>query len=192
MKLKKTNKAILLVICIAVIGYLTIALCYNAPIKAIGAVQLNNRIIQERIRQDVSNLNTEIEIEEYCLKLTSKLLYFTDKQEFKSISSLTFNKEIGAHCVGYSQVCTAICNYAFKQKGMKHCQARHMRGDVILLGIPLNSILKWSFNQVGMHKLAVFCQDHDYVEVTNSGSCTVVSFDPSIYDMLGLDLRHKY
>lgn len=167
-------------------------MCYNEPIKYIGVTPLNNRLIQEQIKHDILELETEEEIEKYSLKLTGKLLFFTDKQAFRTHSNLCLDKATGAHCVGYSQVCTAICNYAFKQKGMTHVKARHMRGDVKWLGISLTKILKYSFNQVGKTKWAAFCQDHDYVEVVNSNTKEVVSFDPSVYDLLGLQLRHNH
>ena len=178
--------------CVIAGGYLAISMCYNEPIKYIDEVQLNNRLIQEHIRHDISGMDTESEIEEYSLELTDELLYFTDKQEFRSPANLSLTKAIGAHCVGYSQVCTAICNYAFQQKGMTQVRARHMRGDVKLFGIPLTKILKWGFDKAGMPKWAAFCQDHNYVEVVNITTNEVVSFDPSIYDLLGLPLRHNH
>lgn len=167
-------------------------MCYNEPIKYIGITPLNNRLIQEHIKHDILELEKEEEIKKYSLKLTGELLYFTDKQEFRSPSNLSLDRAIGAHCVGYSQVFTAICNYAFKQKGMTRVNARHMRGDVKWFGIPLTKILKWSFNKAGMPKWAAFCQDHDYVEVINSNTKDVVSFEPSVYDLLGLQLRHNH
>lgn len=190
--MKKRYKVLLAFVCLLLIGYVAISFCYNEPIKSIGVVQLNNKLIQDRVKDGISELETADEIEEYSLKLTSELLYFTDKQEFRTPSNLSLDKETGAHCVGYSQVCTAICNYAFKQKGMTHVNARHMRGDVKWFGIPLTKILKWSFNNLGMPKWAAFCQDHDYVEVINSNTKEVVSFDPSVYDLLGLQLRHNH
>lgn len=192
MKLKKRYKIFIIISSVIASGYLAIAMCYNEPIKYIGVTPLNNRFIQEQIKHDILELETEEEIEKYSLKFTGELLYFTDKQEFRSPSNLSLDRATGAHCVGYSQVCTAICNYAFKQKGMTHVNARHMRGDVKWFGIPLTKILKWSFNKVGMPKWAAFCQDLDYVEVINSNTKEVVSFDPSVYDLLGLQLRHNH
>ena len=191
MRFKKRYRLGFFVASILLGVYIAIAMCHNEPIKAIGAVQLNNRFIEERIRHDISELETETDIEEYSLDLTAELLYFTDKQKFRSPSYLCLDKAAGAHCVGYSQVCTAICNYAFQQKGMTHVKARHMRGDVEFLGISLTKILKWSFSKLGMTKWAGFCQDHDYVEVVNTGTNEIVSFDPSVYDLLGLELRHN-
>ena len=123
---------------------------------------------EEMIRQiavETKDMNCR-EIIKYGLKATSKTLHFSEKNDLNNGR---------ANCVGYAQLCSSICNYAFIVNKYS-CRARPVVGYVTFCGINicrvLYILLPWRYK--GLVK------DHDFVEL-EFGKGTIL-FDPSLYD----------
>ena len=113
---------------------------------------------------------TEKQIIDYSLNLTAKKLKFAEKNDIEHGK---------ANCMGYAQLCSAICNQALKNNGYKY-RAKPIVGYISNCGINLCSL----FKGVAPNKhWKNFVKDHDFVEL-QVGDKTYY-FDPSIYDVLG-------
>ena len=108
---------------------------------------------RQKIAEDTKGLN-ERDIVLYCNKKTQEKLTFSTKCE-----KFDDSRKTKMHCVGYAQVLSTICNYAFSVNGMKG-RAKPVVGHVYLNGMNLN---EWS----GLlpEKWKNFTKDHDFVEV---------------------------
>ena len=123
--------------------------------------------LRGRIKAETSGYSDE-EIVAYSLDLTAELLRFT------RVNSLKDGK---ANCVGYAQLCSNICNYAFT---INHSSARTkpVVGYVKLCGI---NICKVAYS-LAPAKDKNFVKDHDFVEYHYRDG-KISFFDPSIYDV---------
>lgn len=90
----------------------------------------------------------------YAKEKTNKLLKFSTKCEPFDDRRVT-----KMHCVGYAQVYSTICNYAFKVNKIKG-YAKPVVGYVKWNGINLNK-----FSRFLPGKWKSFTKDHDFVEV---------------------------
>lgn len=111
----------------------------------------------------------EIEIAKYCIKLTSQML------DFSEINNIDNKK---ANCVGYSKVCTSLCNYAYNVNNMK-IKVRHVRGKVLYYNLDVCNILK----QVVPNKYKNFVKNHDFIELDIKSK--YIYLDPTFYDIIG-------
>ena len=90
-----------------------------------------------------------------------------------------------ANCVGYAQYAAVICNELFKRNNIK-AKAKPVVGCYYFRNTNIhNLITKFIDNQ----QINNFIKDHDYVEIVDSESNVVYSFDPSIYDLTWLDFE---
>lgn len=123
--------------------------------------------LRGRIKAETAGYSDE-EIVKYSLDLTAELLRFT------RVNSLKDGK---ANCVGYAQLCSNICNYAF---GAYHSKARTkpVVGYIEICGV---DVCKVAY-ALAPDKDKNFVKDHDFVEYRHRDGTTTF-FDPSIYDV---------
>lgn len=129
--------------------------------------------IKEEVINDTKGL-TDLQVVDYCVQKTSDLLKFS-KEASVSITS-SDNK---GHCVTYAKVCATMCNIAFESNNIPS-KAYCVVGYVGVYGINLCEIL---------YRLtrSSFVKDHDFVEVITPNN--IIYVDPSIYDLVGMDLK---
>lgn len=125
----KYKKSILIIVII--IGIVMILSSFTTLIKTSNVNSSYNipKELAERVKQETEGMEG-VHIVKCCVELTAELLSFSQKED------LSINK---ANCVGYSKVCTALCNYSFKVHGKKY-KARHVRGYLSILSINLCTI----------------------------------------------------
>ena len=123
---------------------------------------------EEMIRQIAVETKdmTYREIIKYGLKATSKALHFSEKNDMINGS---------ANCVGYSQVCSSICNYAFTINKYTY-RARPVVGYVTFCGINICRIL----HTLLPRRYKGMVKDHDFVELELDEG--IILFDPSLFD----------
>lgn len=151
---KGTRKVILIIVCVLAIFCIATA----SPVlkkerdRAYNPVKLSEKLKQE-IKADTENL-PPYKIIVYCKEKTQELLKFSTKCE-----PFDDRKVTKMHCVGYAQVFSTICNYAFKVNNIKG-SAKPVVGIVKWNGINLNS-----FSKFLPTKWKNFTKDHDFAEV---------------------------
>ena len=116
---------------------------------------------RQKIAKDTKGLN-ERDIVIYCYEKTKEKLTFSTKCE-----KFDDRKKTKMHCVGYAQVLSTICNYAFSVNGMKG-KAKPVVGLVYMGGMNLNA-----YSGLLPEKWKNFTKDHDFVEVTMSDGKTM-------------------
>ena len=109
---------------------------------------------RQKITEDTKGLN-ERDIVLYCNKKTQEKLIFSTKCE-----KFDDSRKTKMHCVGYAQVLSTICNYAFSVNGIKG-KAKPVVGLVYLNGMNLNE-----YSGLLPEKWKNFTKDHDFVEVS--------------------------
>ena len=109
---------------------------------------------RQKITEDTKGLK-ERDIVLYCNKKTQEKLTFSTKCE-----KFDDSRKTKMHCVGYAQVLSTICNYAFSVNGIKG-KAKPVVGLVYLNGMNLNE-----YSGLLPEKWKNFTKDHDFVEVT--------------------------
>ena len=130
--------------------------------------RLPKRLIEQVNRQ--TRGMTEMQIMDYSLDLTAKSLKFAEKNDIEHGK---------ANCVGYAQLCSAICNQALKNNGYCH-RAKPVVGYIADCGINLCALFK---SVAPTRHWQNFVKDHDFVELQVGD--TTCYFDPSVYDVLG-------
>ena len=76
---------------------------------------------------------TGLQTVDYCVDLTAELL------DFFFVQDKLFSKPVcKAHCVTYAQLCSTLCNIAFKSHG-SNWSAKRVRGYVAAYGIKVVS-----------------------------------------------------
>ena len=147
---------------------MSVAFCLDADVlslrkirdRAYNPVSLSKEF-KHRIVKDATGMN-EREIVSYCNKKTQELLTFSTKcEEFDDC------RKTRMHCVGYAQVFSTICNYAFSASGLKG-RVKPVVGHVYLNGINLND-----YSSLLPKKWKNFTKDHDFAEVTLSDGKTI-------------------
>lgn len=122
--------------------------------------------LKSEIKTETNNLTT-YDIVAYSKDKTRKLLRFgTTCEPFND------RKVTKMHCVGYAQVYSTICNYAFQINNIKG-EARPVVGIVKWNGINLNY-----FSKFLPKKWENFTKDHDFVEVRYENY--VIYVDPTL------------
>lgn len=124
--------------------------------RAVSSVVLSD-YMKQQIDTYTASMNDD-EIIRYCVRFTSDCLSFSRKD----------------NCVVYANLCSSLCNYAFKKKGVEGT-ARPVIGKVKILGIDMCPLL---YGLTGDR----FFINHDFTEIRLSGR--VVWVDPSCYDLL--------
>jgi hypothetical protein len=112
--------------------------------------------------------NSDEEIVKYSLDLTAELLRFT------RVNALKDGK---ANCVGYAQLCSNICNYAFAACHSK-ARTKPVVGYITICGVNVCKVAHF----LAPAKDKNFVKDHDFVEYRHRDGTTSF-FDPSIYDV---------
>lgn len=129
--------------------------------------------LKERIKNDIVTMDDASSIVRYSCSLTAELL------EFSKHNDIPNGK---ANCVGYAQLSSTICNYAFSifdgdDKSIKSCKAHPVVGTVHYFHINLNKL-----SQIVLpHKYRPFFKDHDFMEVDFSGG-DVIFVDACLHD----------
>ena len=123
--------------------------------------------LKGRIKSETAGYSDE-EIVKYSLDLTAELLRFTRANALKDGK---------ANCVGYAQLCSNICNYAFAACHSK-ARTKPVVGTIMVCGI---DVCKVAYS-LAPAKDKNFVKDHDFVEYRHRDGKTSF-FDPSIYDV---------
>ena len=123
--------------------------------------------LKGRIKAETAGYSDE-ETVKYSLNLTAELLRFT------RVNALKDGK---ANCVGYAQLCSNICNYAFAACHSK-ARTKPVVGYIEVCGIDMCKIAYF----LAPAKDKNFVKDHDFVEYRHRDGTTSF-FDPSIYDV---------
>jgi len=124
--------------------------------------------LKEKVVEETKGMDME-QIIDYSLSLTDSELRFAVMNDIDNGK---------ANCVGYAQLCSAICNQALSTNGIEG-SARPVVGYVESNGINWCQVLKAIAPKTSYKN---FVKDHDFVELT-AGSRRYY-FDPSIYDVL--------
>lgn len=122
-----------------------------------------------QISDETKGMDLE-QIVDYSLSLTASELRFSIKNDINNGK---------ANCVGYAQLCAAICNQAMAINGIEG-NSRPVTGYIESYGINWCKVLE-SISPKTSYKN--FVKDHDFVELT--AETRRYYFDPSIYDALG-------
>ena len=153
--MKKTTVLVLLII--------SMAFCLDAEVLSLRKIQDRaynpvslSKEFKYNIAKDTRGMK-DMEIVRYCNKKTQELLTFSTKCE-----DFDDHRKTKMHCVGYAQVFSTICNYAFSATGIKG-RAKPVVGHVYLNGINLND-----YSSLLPQKWKNFTKDHDFAEVTLS------------------------
>ena len=123
--------------------------------------------LKERIKSETVGYSDE-DIVKYSLDLTAELLRFT------RVNALKDGK---ANCMGFAQLCSNICNYAFAACHSK-AKTKPVVGYIAICGINLCKVAYF----LAPAKDKNFVKDHDFVEYHHRDGTTSF-FDPSIYDV---------
>ena len=123
--------------------------------------------LKGRIKSETVGYSDE-KIVKYSLDLTAELLRFT------RVNSLKDGK---ANCVGYAQLCSNICNYAFAACHSK-ARTKPVVGTIVICGVDVCNVAYF----LAPAKDKNFVKDHDFVEYRHRDGKTTF-FDPSIYDV---------
>lgn len=122
-----------------------------------------------QVSDETKGMDVE-QIIDYSLSLTASELKFAARNDIDNGK---------ANCVGYAQLCAAICNQAMAANGIDG-KARPVVGYIESNGINLCQVLKAIAPKTSYKN---FVKDHDFVELT--AGTRRYYFDPSIYDVLG-------
>ena len=125
--------------------------------------------LKTQVRNEAEGMTQE-QIIDYSLELTASILQFHRKNDIDGGE---------ANCVGYAQLCSAICNEALKVNGYSN-RAKPVVGYVKNCGVNICTVLK---SISPNDQLKAFVKDHDFVELRIGDK--YYYFDPSIYDVLG-------
>lgn len=125
--------------------------------------------LKTKVSEDTKGMDVE-QIIDYSLTLTASRLQFSYHNDLDNCL---------ANCIGYAQLCAAICNQAFASNGIDG-QARPVVGYIKSLGINWCDVFKAIAPKSSYRN---FVKDHDFVEVVTDSKAYI--FDPSIYDVLG-------
>ena len=124
--------------------------------------------LAERVAAETNGMNVE-QIIDYSMRLTASRLQFSRYNDIPNGK---------ANCVGYAQLCAAICNQALKTNCIQG-YARPVVGYIESIGINWCEVLKAIAPKTTYKN---FVKDHDFVELTTASK--VYHFDPSLHDIL--------
>lgn len=164
MAIKHKILIILMIVVLFVLSSFSLVKTHNR----VQTYQLSITMVKEVNRQTKGM--TEKQIIDYSLNLTAEKLQFSKRNNIASGK---------ANCVGYAQLCSAICNQALMNNRYK-CKAKPVVGYITDSGINLCKF----FKSIAPNKhWQNFVKDHDFVELQINNK--IYYFDPSIYDVLG-------
>lgn len=162
--MKKTKALIFFVIVtVFVVAAHNLTLC-KVSNRTFIPVNLSSEFKQE-IKKETKNMSEE-DIVAYCNNKTQEKLTFSTKCE-----KFDDRRKTKMHCVGYAQVFSSICNYAFSVNGIKG-KVRPVVGHVYQNGINLND-----YSKLLPERWKNFTKDHDFAEVILSDG-KIVYVDP--------------
>ena len=168
----KTKRIICIMLTVTVVILLVVILTSVTPIKT-GDRQKTyalSKSLKTMVSDNTKGMNLE-QIIDYSLKLTSSLLQFSYHNDLDNGK---------ANCIGYAQMCSAVCNQGLTVNGLDG-EARDVVGYIESIDINWCDVLK---SVAPKDSYKNFVKDHDFVElVTDSRT---YYFDPSIYDVLGM------
>ena len=174
--MRKRNRTTLIIIAFfvlfAVFSFETLSL-EKTTNRNIAEYALSQKL-KDRIKDEIDCISAEHEIIQYSCDLTGQLLKFDKKNDIASGK---------ANCIGYAQLTSAICNYAFMLQGLPY-KARPVVGQVFCFGINLTALSQ----KVLPAKHRPFFKDHDFVEIDLGNGFYYV--DSSLQDVIGF--RYKY
>ena len=160
-----------LLILVAIILVIYVVLSAFSLVKTADRPTTNYQLpkeLKERIANETKGMD-EMDIVNYSLRLTGKLLDFSEKNNLQGGK---------ANCVGYAQLCASITNYGLKtNKREGFCKP--VVGYITWAGMNLCTILK----AIAPQKYKAFVKDHDFVEYDMKNK--TIFFDPTLYDLLG-------
>lgn len=133
--------------------------------------------LQKKIEREIKDSTSMVSVIRYANALTKELCYFSFTGKTIRSNQVVEGKETHTHCVGYSNVMTDICNYAFKTKNMQAI-AYHVRGEIVIDGFEVCAHLG---------KKNSFFKDHDYVHIISKTRFECWA-DPSFEDLMDVDL----
>ena len=134
--------------------------------------------IRPRLADETRGMNAE-EILDYAEKETCKIMSF----------EMHGNRISTGNCIDDANMCGTICNLAFRINGIK-AHAVRSKGTVKILGIDACKLVSMTLRSGGNSSFAAFVTDHDFVTVTTDDGNKIIT-DPSIKDVLGINLRKK-
>lgn len=121
--------------------------------------------IRTEITDDTRGM-TEEEIISYSTKRTARMLRYTKKNDMGAGK---------ANCIGYAQLCAAICQQGFIANGIKG-SAKPVVGDVRKFGFSMCKLLTYLVPS----SWEGFVKDHDFVEVQLPDK--TIYYDACLYD----------
>ena len=152
-------------------------LAVSVAIDPLALVKIEDRkssyLLPESLSAQISSEAKGMETEQiiyYSLSLTASRLRFAARNDIDNGK---------ANCIGYAQLCAAICNQAMAVNGIEG-KAVPVMGYIESNGINWCKVFKTIAPKTSYKN---FVKDHDFVELT-VGSRRYY-FDPSIYDVLG-------
>lgn len=129
--------------------------------------------IDTKIEYGHINPNNLDEVINFSNEMTSRVLTFSTKSEYKGFDKLSLNKETKTHCVYYAITYKRIFDYIISKGNLKAtCKIKRepIKG--------LEFIPKF-FKSIGDSKMYNFTKDHDYCVINDT-----IKVDPTIYDFL--------
>ena len=129
--------------------------------------------IDTKIEYGHINPNNLEEVINFSNEMTSRVLTFSTKSEYKGFDKLSLNKETKTHCVYYAITYKRIFDYIISKGNLKAtCKIKRepIKG--------LEFIPKF-FKSIGDSKMYNFTKDHDYCVINDT-----IKVDPTVYDFL--------
>lgn len=129
--------------------------------------------IDTKIEYGHINPNNLEEVIDFSNEMTSRVLTFSTKSEYKGFDKLSLNKETKTHCVYYAITYKRIFDYIISKGSLKAtCKIKRepIKG--------LEFIPKF-FKSIGDSKMYNFTKDHDYCVINDT-----IKVDPTVYDFL--------
>ena len=169
---RKNNSKILSVfLLLLIVSLLLISLSSIKLVKTSERDDFNSlsRSQREKVNEETRGMDIE-QIIDYSLSFTARELRFAVLNDIP---------EGKANCVGYAQLCAAICNQAMVTNRISG-QAKPVVGYLESNGINWCKVLRAIAPKDSYRN---FVKDHDFVELNTPSKRYY--FDPSIYDVLG-------
>jgi len=142
-------------------------------IKERKTVEIYNKKLIDEIELKIQNKKLDINgIVNISNEITTELLSFTFGTAPNDPNNLLENKL--ANCVGYSAMFNSVANYLILKSNLEEeIQANHKVGEMIILGVNLNSLFA-----------NPFFRNHDYNEILGLSQNKRIYVDSSIGDFL--------
>lgn len=129
--------------------------------------------IDTKIEYGHINPNNLEEVIDFSNEMTSCVLTFSTKSEYKGFDKLSLNKETKTHCVYYAITYKRIFDYIISKGNLKatcKIEREPIKG--------LEFIPKF-FKSIGDSKMYNFTKDHGYCVINDT-----IKVDPTVYDFL--------